>query len=79
MALLGDWRNELMLDMAANFIDNPVHKKCVYHYGRAKGAPLKLDRTDVKAMNIRFSVLGWKADAELRKRYKDPATVPSPS
>jgi hypothetical protein len=40
---------------------------------------LKLDRTDVKAMNIRFSVLGWKADAELRKRYKDPATVPSPS
>ena len=77
---LGDWRNELLLDMAANVIDNPVHKKCVYHYGRAKGAPLTLDRTDMKAMNIRFSVLGWRAvgtamkeaDAELRKRYKDP-------
>jgi hypothetical protein len=78
--ILGDWRNELLLRMAADFIDNPVHKKCVYHYGRAKGAPLKLDRTDMKAMNIQFNVLGWKpvataikeAEADLRSRFKDP-------
>jgi hypothetical protein len=78
--ILGDWRNELLLQLAADFIDNPVHKKCVYHYGRAKGAPLKLDRADMKAMNIQFNVLGWKpvakaikeAEAELQGRYKDP-------
>ena len=78
--ILGDWRNKLLLDMAAGFIDNPVHRKCVYHYGRMKGAPLKLGPDDLRAMNIQLDLLGWpavsaamkEADKELRDRHHDP-------
>lgn len=78
--ILGDWRNKLMLDMAAGAIDNPVHRKCVYHYGREKGAPLKLGRDDLRVMNIQLNIFGLAevkaamtaADKELRDRHRDP-------
>jgi hypothetical protein len=78
--ILGDWRNKMLLDMAAGAIDNPVHRKCVYHYGRMKGAPLKLDRDDLRAMNLQLDVFIWpatkaaitEAQKELRDRHRDP-------
>lgn len=72
--------NEFLLDMAAGAIDNPVHRKCVYHYGRNNGALLKLGVDDLRAMNLRFSVLAWPevtaaskmAELKLREAHRDP-------
>src|ERR1043166_639260 len=69
-----------MLDMAAGAIDNPVHRKCVYHYGREKGAPMKLLRGDLRVSNIQLNIFGFaevkaamtQADKELRDRHRDP-------
>ena len=75
-----DFANDILLDMAAGAINNPVHRKCVYHYGRNKGAPLKLDRNDLRVMNIQLNVFGYaevkaamtQAETKLRERNRDP-------
>jgi hypothetical protein len=49
------------------------------HYGHGGGAPMTLTASDLRAMKVRISVLGWpavsaalaEADAELRARYRD--------